>query len=308
MLCYAMKKLLYLIFALIRIGAGLWVGLLLMGPVFPLLTDAGWHPREGDSLTKLILYGVGGLGIPMTIFGFLGFKYAGRIGPRILKSFIWLSSPIAYTVLRALLVNVYGSPEVAKPANKTPEGMKAIRKKAIVGTMNENSSARVIIRPTPANPKQIGEAKAWHTNDLNWRRWIAIPLIVLVIIGFSGFFVGQKTQSANAADPADLQQLKDIGVCVRCDLRGASLWLTNLEDTNLLGANLRGASLWFSTLEGANLMYADLRAANLYKAILVSANLKGANLKGANLKGANLKDAILCNTTMPDGSVTNSGC
>ena len=283
-----MKKLLYLIFALIRIGAGSFVGLLLMGPVFPLLTDAGWHPREGDSLTKLILYGVGGLGIPMTIFGFLGFKYAGRIGPRILKSFIWLSSPIAYTVLRALLIDVYGSPEVAKPANKTPEGMKAIRKKAIVGTMNENSSARVIIRPTPANPKQIGEAKAWHTNDLNWRRWIAIPLIVLVIIGFSGFFVGQKTQSTNAADPADLQQLKDIGVCVRCDLRGASLW--------------------FSTLEGANLMYADLRAANLYKAILVSANLKGANLKGANLKGANLKDAILCNTTMPDGSVTNSGC
>ena len=32
------------------------------------------------------------------------------------------------------------------------------------------------------------------------------------------------------------------------------------------------------------------------------------DLTDANLKGANLKGAILCNTTMPDGSVIYSGC
>jgi uncharacterized protein YjbI with pentapeptide repeats len=31
-------------------------------------------------------------------------------------------------------------------------------------------------------------------------------------------------------------------------------------------------------------------------------------LEGSNLSGAKLKGAILCNTTMPDGSVDNSGC
>ena len=32
------------------------------------------------------------------------------------------------------------------------------------------------------------------------------------------------------------------------------------------------------------------------------------DLSGAYLKGANLMGAILCNTTMPDGSVIYSGC
>ena len=46
---------------------------------------------------------------------------------------------------------------------------------------------------------------------------------------------------------------------------------------------------------------------------LIGADLKGANLSGANLIGANLDftymyGAILCNTTMPDGSVIYSGC
>ena len=38
------------------------------------------------------------------------------------------------------------------------------------------------------------------------------------------------------------------------------------------------------------------------------ANLYGANLENANLRGADLRGAILCNTTMPDGSVIYSGC
>ena len=37
-------------------------------------------------------------------------------------------------------------------------------------------------------------------------------------------------------------------------------------------------------------------------------DLTNANLSGANLFGAIMQSAILCNTTMPDGSVIYSGC
>ena len=47
---------------------------------------------------------------------------------------------------------------------------------------------------------------------------------------------------------------------------------------------------------------------NLRGADLRDADLEGANLRHADLEGALMKGAILCNTTMPDGSVINSGC
>jgi uncharacterized protein YjbI with pentapeptide repeats len=37
-------------------------------------------------------------------------------------------------------------------------------------------------------------------------------------------------------------------------------------------------------------------------------DLSGANLTGANLTGVSLDGVILCNTTMPDGEINNSGC
>jgi hypothetical protein len=63
-----------------------------------------------------------------------------------------------------------------------------------------------------------------------------------------------------------------------------------------------------------NISRANLRGANLRGANLTAANLSGACLIDANLTGAiignttNLYNAIFCNTTMPDGSVNNSGC
>ena len=74
--------------------------------------------------------------------------------------------------------------------------------------------------------------------------------------------------SASAADPADLQKLKDTGACIKCDL---------------IAAYLKGADL-------------------------SHANLSGTNLRDANLSYARMNGAILCNTTMPDDSVVYSGC
>ena len=50
--------------------------------------------------------------------------------------------------------------------------------------------------------------------------------------------------------------------------------------------------LWEADQESADLEDADL----------------GASLYGANLTFARMQGAILCNTTMPDGSVIYSGC
>ena len=121
--------------------------------------------------------------------------------------------------------------------------------------------------------------------------------------------------SASAFDPDDLQKLKDTNECVECDLEYANL---RSYDPDLRNANLRSANLNSANLSGVILINANLNGANLSRAILSNANLAAANLRGANLEGANLRDAILsyaimngailCNTTMPDGSVIYSGC
>jgi len=104
--------------------------------------------------------------------------------------------------------------------------------------------------------------------------------------------------NASAFDPDDLQKLTDFNVCVECDLSGA----------DLSGANLNGADLRFANLRNASLNGANLRDAYLWSASLSGADLSGANLEGANLAYAYMIDVILCNTTMPDGSVIYSGC
>ena len=104
--------------------------------------------------------------------------------------------------------------------------------------------------------------------------------------------------SASAFDPDDLQKLKDTGFCVGC-----ALFKAILSGANLSRANLNGAWLRKADLSEANLSEADLS-----EAYLSGADLTGANLNEADLTGAIMKHVILCNTTMPDGSVIYSGC
>ena len=52
----------------------------------------------------------------------------------------------------------------------------------------------------------------------------------------------------------------------------------------------------------------ECRICDLTNANLSGANLSDSNLESAYLEGAIMKGAILCNTTMPDGRVSDKSC
>jgi hypothetical protein len=152
---------------------------------------------------------------------------------------------------------------------------------------------------------------------------------------------------AGAFDATKMEDFKTTNVCKYCDLTdaplggrdmrgadfqnanlsGASLakanlgerpmekrtLVTNFEDANLRRSDLSGANLHMANLTNAYLREANLTGADLGAAVLLNANMKGAVLIGANLKdakmdGAKMDEAKFCKTTMPDGSVNDSGC
>lgn len=98
---------------------------------------------------------------------------------------------------------------------------------------------------------------------------------------------------------------------------------TILIDANFSGANLQNANLHYAQMENANFSNANLSEANLNKSYLVNANLSNSNLQSsrmtyinlsnANLLGANtsqvdFNQSRLCGVTMPDGTVSQTGC
>ncbi len=98
------------------------------------------------------------------------------------------------------------------------------------------------------------------------------------------------------------------------DLRGA-----NLSGQFLINANFSWANLSEANLQGANLGAADLTTTKLIDADLREADFANTNFNGARLEGANFRDATnlsqlqldqarLCNTTLPDGTVSNRDC
>ena len=92
------------------------------------------------------------------------------------------------------------------------------------------------------------------------------------------------------------------------DLSFATLTGTDLFHTNLSFANLPEANLTRASLTQANLQNAFLKNANLNGAYLTSADLSRANLNNAHMVGTVLIGAKFCQTTMPNGSINNSGC
>ena len=127
----------------------------------------------------------------------------------------------------------------------------------------------------------------------------------------------------------------------RADLESANLEGATLEGTNLEGANLSKADLSDGTasrylpfagvrkfnrytiikranLSGANLTQALLEDARFNESNLTKANFtdvefndthfRGADLSGAVLEDMPAKGMELCNTTLPDGSISNDAC
>jgi uncharacterized protein YjbI with pentapeptide repeats len=123
-------------------------------------------------------------------------------------------------------------------------------------------------------------------------------------------------------------------IITNANLTGATLDmalmdLADLSGADLTGASMRGANMRHANLTGANLMGADLspkKDASWLSSIRADfeehggrTDLKGAVIKGVNFTNANLTDvmmlgakgtdsAIFCNTTMPDGTISNAGC
>jgi len=103
------------------------------------------------------------------------------------------------------------------------------------------------------------------------------------------------------------------------NFKNASLILTlfieksTLEDVNFEGAKLNKARFDNCTLININFQEATLIKINLSNVQLtntsfVNRDLTGAILSGANLSNDDLENSTLCRTTMPDGSINNSGC
>jgi hypothetical protein len=82
----------------------------------------------------------------------------------------------------------------------------------------------------------------------------------------------------------------------------------DLKDADLTSAKLNNAILQEANLENAQLFQAELKGADLISANLKNADLRLADLTDATLTGANLEGAKFCNTTMPDGTLSNQDC
>jgi hypothetical protein len=76
------------------------------------------------------------------------------------------------------------------------------------------------------------------------------------------------------------------------------------HSTVFANKDVRGANLSHNNFFAADLRGADFRGSNLSGGCFVSADLTGAKLGSS----VNLDKAVFCNTTMPDGTINDSGC
>lgn len=97
------------------------------------------------------------------------------------------------------------------------------------------------------------------------------------------------------------------------ELVGSQFNSTQMRGANLVAATLRGA--WFrsanladSKITDAHLVSVDFTNSDLMGVDFSGSELKEVNFREAKLGGAIFTGARLCNVTMPEGAVDNSGC
>ena len=76
-----------------------------------------------------------------------------------------------------------------------------------------------------------------------------------------------------------------------CNLQGAALDNSNLQQSIMRNANLTGSTLQRSNLQNSDMAYANLSLVNFGQADLRGAQLMGAKLNGSDLSGADLSGA-----------------
>tara|TARA_Y100001978_G_scaffold201566_1_gene220224 strand:+ start:1915 stop:2382 length:468 start_codon:yes stop_codon:yes gene_type:complete len=84
------------------------------------------------------------------------------------------------------------------------------------------------------------------------------------------------------------------------DLKGATFYLTDLQDANLSNCDLQGASLYGAKLKGT-----DLSNSNLREVTLDSANLDGTNLSNTNLEDSFAYSTQFNNVKIDGADFTN---
>ena len=126
-------------------------------------------------------------------------------------------------------------------------------------------------------------------------------------------------QAFDEIDQIGDNNFKPIFGCSNCHLRhvsssgrlrwiGAVLPKIKMKKADLRNADMRGANLRAADLRQADLRDANFSGGDLRNADLSGANLSGANLFKTNLTGVRLQSVKLCKTTMPNGSIDNTGC
>ncbi|HEY9829489.1 MAG TPA: pentapeptide repeat-containing protein [Stenomitos sp.] len=103
----------------------------------------------------------------------------------------------------------------------------------------------------------------------------------------------------------------DLSVVLVTLLNTLSIHCTDLREANLSGANLSHANLRIKVPVGDRWIAhggAPLKTDKICNPALLGTNFSRANLKDAVLEGIELNQIVLCETTMPDGSVSNAQC
>ena len=149
-------------------------------------------------------------------------------------------------------------------------------------------------------------------------RFVVLALLV-------GGGVGVALASANTINGCEIVDnptLNHHTDCPGANLRHAYLSSLNLSYANLSGAvmkdaefdhvdlsqaNLSGAKLQYASFDSTPLIGAHLNGANLTSAGLAIVDLSDANLSGADLSYVIFVQTKFCHTTMPDGSINDTG-
>lgn len=127
---------------------------------------------------------------------------------------------------------------------------------------------------------------------------ISLVGMSLVVGGVLAVASGWGAPLAQAANPADLETLRETGICLDCDLRQADLRYLDLRGAVLRGANLEGANFFRADLTRADLSRANLRHTNFAMATMEDMVANLADMSHSNLLEANLNRASLIGTIL----------